>query len=240
MFETFENEVLAQHGKIPRTIILAWPHKNFEKQVHKPHASYVTDFLKMAKEKYPETRFFLADGLLEQKALARASDTAKTRYTKKQKWSLSQKFQTQTLPPLKGSTVIALDDTAETGSTFVEFINMLNHNGAFVAMAAVPSTTTTVHLHFTDKRELDARMKELDKYFVLSAKAAGVKLDPGEGLGYIERALNKKGHSFKTMTPGELQEMTEDFDRKKTRVNFFELLDDLGGKMPKNLKFIPR
>lgn len=238
MFETFEFECFKHAGEIPAHVIVAWPHKHPDKlDQTSPDTSFVWDFINKAREKYPQTVFLPAEGWFEQRALARALDTADTRYVKRQKWRLSKKFQTYTLPPLNGAHVVILDDAAETGATMADFISVLQFNGAHVLMGAVPSVTRPVSLHFAQESpdERAGRLEALDADFRRSAKAAGYDAAPGECSLLIEQALNKKGYSLATLTPGEYQEMRDEFDPAYQPIDFFEFLKKLGGKIPGRL-----
>lgn len=237
MFETFERECFKHLGKIPSQLIVAWPHKNPLRHKDIPPDNYVDTFVRKMRKKYPQMRLFLADGLFEQHKIDRALDVAGTRYSKRQQWSLSKKFQTQTLPPLKGANVVILDDACETGATFADFISMLTHNGAHVLMGAVPSVTRPVTLQFEKTPEEDGRIKALDADMRLSARKAGVEMRPGECTELIERALNKKGYSLRTLTRGEFQEMRDEFDPKFQPLNFFVFLDEIGGRQPQKIAF---
>ncbi len=134
---------------------------------------------------------------------------------------------------------VIVDNTIEQGTTIINMMSYIHHNGGDVLMAqgdhhvdivqkrvsANDNAGATISPEFNDVTRNTGRLSELARAFSQSAGREGKMISPQEALQQFDAALRLHGNSVFSVTEGEAVHLRKEMDVGKE--NFPDLLDRL-------------
>lgn len=243
LLNVLKNE-LAKHGESLETvgsITIAYPHKHPDLfPGHKNRAAeHVEKFIQAMLDAAPDMKWLTADAICETRKLNRSKDqTSIHALTERQEYTLHSPSQKEALPffdpaQRKTSFFVIVDDAVLQGTTVVNLMNFIEHNGGKVLMVSARESDDGVPIVPTK-----ARLNEMGRAFSESARADGLSWPPEICLQKFEAAMKPHGVTLAAMTDGEcvsLIKTMQGLDRREDtgpKVSFISILKQLDTTAP--------
>ena len=217
---------LAKEGETLETvghITIAYPHKHPE--MFPDHANrandHVTQVIAAMQDVAPNVVWKTADAICETKKLNRSKDQSSVHaITQKQEYAIHEASQRDALPFLeagrdKKSFFVIVDDAVLQGTTVVNLMGYIEHNGGKVLMVSARESNDGVPI--APRAGLGSkfnwghpdRLTEMGEAFSQSAKSEGHDWSPKECMAKFEAALEKHGVSLKSISDGECERLID-------------------------------
>lgn len=245
---------LAKEGETLDTvghITIAYPHKHPE--IFPDHVNraqhHVEQFIAVMQDVAPQVIWKTADAICETKKLQRSKDQSSVHaLTQKQEYAIHEASQRDALPFLeKGdgkSFFVIVDDAVLQGTTVVNLMNYIEHNGGKVLMVSARESDDGVPI--APRRGMQSkfgagypdRITEMAEAFSASAKSEGHDWSPAQCLSMFEAALEKHGVTVRSLADGECVRLIDTVKGQNLRedkgpaVSFTGILGQLAAAAP--------